>query len=239
MAPPTAILAYATDLTASLPYVPLGLFTLVGILAQVYRYQKVSSSSERQQTKWVVVGIVGFIFVEAISLILFFLIPATRQPGALRLFFVLVFGPLLLAGATLIPVTLTFAVLRYRLWDINFIVRRTLAYTLLTAVLVLAYSVSVTAFQALFISISGQESPIAIVISTLIIAALFSPLRGRLQGIIDRHFFRSKYDADQALAHFASSVRNEVDVRMLTADLVHVLRETLQPETVSVWIKPK
>ena len=237
LAPPSALLVEAADLSTAIRYVPLGFLTISGIAAQAYRYRYVSNLVQRQQTKWVVAGIFGFLLTEAISLLLFSLLPAARNPGSFRLLFVLFFGPVLLIGATFIPVTMTLAVLRYHLWDINFIVRKTLAYGLLTAILALAYFASVTALQAVFASISGQETPVAIVISTLIIAGLFSPLRNRLQKIIDRRFFRRSYDAQQALTHFASTVRDEVDVKMLTAELVQVLQETMQPESISVWLE--
>lgn len=236
-APPIAILAEAVDVSTARSYVPLFLITISGIVTQVVRYFFVSNAVQRQQSKWAVVGVVGFILTEAISLVIFFLIPAARNPGSVRLLFVLLFGPLLLVGATFIPITVTLAVLRYHLWDINFILRRTLTYALLTAVLAIAYTLSVTALQGLFGAVSGQHSPVAIVVSTLIIAALFSPVRGRLQVFLDRRFFRTKYDSGQTLAKFAGAVRDEVDVEVLTDELVHVLHETMQPETVSVWLK--
>lgn len=238
LVPAAAILAEATNRSAVVPYGPVLLLTLLGIGGQIYRYRRVSTALQRQQTKWVVAGIVGFIFVEAISLILFALIPAARQPGTSRLLFVILFGPVLLAGAALIPLTTTLAILRYRLWDISIVVRRTLVYGSLSAVLTLAYFSSITLLQSIFSAASGQQSPLAIVISTLIIAALFTPLRGRVQGVIDRRFYRRKYDAERALATFAVAARDEVDLERLAAALLATVQDTMQPEQASLWLRP-
>ena len=235
--PSMAILAEATDTATVRPYVPLALLTLLGIGGQIFRYYNVSNNLQRQQTKWVLTGIVGFILVEVVSLFLFALTPAARQPGADQLLFIILFGPLLLAGAALIPITTTLAILRYRLWDISFVVRRTLVYTLLTAVLVLIYLSSVTVLQGVFAAVSGQRSAVAIVISTLIIAALFNPLRHRFQDLIDLRFYRRKYDSVRILENFAKVARDEVDLERLEAALVSAVRETMQPEHTSLWLK--
>ncbi len=136
-----------------------------------------------------------------------------------------------------LPVSFAIAILRYRLFDINVIIRKTLVYTLLSALLALVYFGSVVLLQTIFDSVAQERSPFIIVVSTLLIAALFAPLRQRVQAFIDRRFFRQKYDAQQILAQFAQTARDEVEMDVLQVELLLVVQETLQPETVGIWLK--
>ncbi|MBX3060242.1 MAG: hypothetical protein KF770_27610, partial [Anaerolineae bacterium] len=137
----------------------------------------------------------------------------------------------------LIPIAIAVAILRYRLFDIDVLIRKTLQYSLVTAVLGLTYFGSIITLQTVMGRVIGEQSPLVIVFSTLLIAAMFNPLRRRVQAVVDRRFFRKKYDAQQVLAQFAQTAREEVEMEALTAELTRVIQETLQPETTAVWLK--
>jgi hypothetical protein len=144
------------------------------------------------------------------------------------------FQPLLLL---LIPISIAFAILRSRLWDIDIIINRTLVYGLLTGILILVYFGLIFALQYLLRGLINQTSDIAIVVSTLAIAALFQPLRHRIQWVIDRRFYRRKYDTAKTLEAFSATMRNEVDLNQLREQLLVVVQETMQPAHVSLWLR--
>jgi hypothetical protein len=209
------------------------LVAIVGLLSQVYRYFRVSKPIQRQQTKWVLIGFLGPLLV--LLLWLTFSSPVVAQmPGYPLLYSLISYAVPLLA--LLFPLTIAFSILRYRLWDIDLLIRRTLVYTVLTGLLLLIYFGSVVVLQSIFEALSGQQSPIVVVMSTLAIAALFNPLRVRIQGFIDHRFYRKKYDAEQTLAQFALIARDEVDMDKLSAALLGVVEDTMQPGHISLWL---
>ncbi len=188
---------------------------------------------ERQQIKW-------FVYAAAASVIgtnLAYLIPGVIDTP---LWFERVGLALNIATIPAIPVAIGIAILRYRLYDIDLLINRTLVYGALTALLALVYFGGVTATQTIFQALTSQEEQpqLAIVVSTLVIAALFNPLRRRIQGFIDRRFYRSKYDARKTLEAFSAKLRDETDLDALNAELVGVVRETMQPAHVTLWLRP-
>jgi len=194
---------------------------VVGAAASVVVRYRRSRGVERQQMKW---------FVYAAALIL--LTPIVD------------FLPDLINGLWLglvlitIPMAIGIAVLRYRLYDIDLVINRTLVYGPLTAMLVFVYVVGVVSFQNAFRTLTGQESQLAVVASTLAIAALFDPLRRRLQTFVDRSFYRRKYDAAKTLAAFSARLRDETDLENLDVELMRAVRETVQPAHASLWLRP-
>jgi len=207
------------------------------VWSQVYRYRRVSSETQRQQTKWVVFGTT--------------LGSAGTFPSQLPVDLSLVGGdtPLTLlvlkVGFTLslmlLPLSIGVAVLRSHLFDIDVVINRTLVYGSLTATLAGVYFGGVTATQALLRTLTGQEQlpQLVVVASTLVIAALFNPLRRRVQNLVDRSFYRRKYDAAKTLETFSAKLRDETDLNSLNSDLLSVVRETMQPEHVSLWLRPE
>jgi hypothetical protein len=208
---------------------------IIGLFAQIYRYRRVSSQMQRQQTKWVVFGLGAAILVLFTWAFGFEL--SSLPPGTTRLYINLFGVAVIFLVLLLFPLSLAIAILRYRLWDIDVLVNRTLVYGALTGALALLYFGSVALLQSLFSAVSGQLSDLAIVISTLAIAALFTPMRRRVQDFIDRRFFRRKYDAGQTLASFAALARDEVELEQLTDALLAVAQETMQPAHVSLWLR--
>lgn len=213
------------------PIAMAGFLLILGssIYGQVYRYRNLSSPIQQQQIRWVTLGLAAQSFM-----LVSFPLAIVPIPEALSAV-VRLHIPILLP--LLVPLTLAASILRYHLWDIDLIIRRTLLYGALSAALGLIYYSGVTVLQSLLARLSGQSSTAAVVLSTLAIAALFSPLRNRFQEAIDRRFFRQKYDAEQALAGFATAARNETDIQQLSTRLTATVQETLQPEQVRLWLK--
>jgi hypothetical protein len=209
------------DTLMGVPYFPI-LFASVASL--VVRFRR-SGSVERQQIKWLAFA--------ALVIPVWFLTNAPIEAAAPSLF--LLIDSLIFAG---IPVAAGIAILRYRLYDIDVVINRTLVYGSLTASLALVYLGSIVMLQTLFRTLTGQESQLAVVASTLGIAALFNPLRRRIQAFIDRRFYRRKYDAAKTLETFSTRLRDETDLETLSEELVGVVRKTLQPTHASLWLRP-
>jgi hypothetical protein len=205
-----------------------GLVTvLIASVASLFVRYRGAQISERQQIKWLLYA--GALFAVIYSLTFFNSDGNYLSDGWVNLLFVL--------SILAIPAAITIAILRYRLYDIDVIIRKTLVYGAITVLLVLIYFGSVVLLQQVFRSLSGQDSPVAIVISTLVIAALFNPLRGRVQDTIDHRFYRRKYDAEQAMAKFTVVARDEVNMDALTTTMLAVIEDTVQPEKIELWLK--
>jgi hypothetical protein len=211
-------------------------FFSIILLSLVHSFLKVKEPVARMQVRWIVfgglVGILGYSIVGFGELVVNWARDAgSGSQGGFWLSLVL----LLLSMA--LPISIAIAVLRYRLWDIEIIINRSLVYGTLTGALALIYFGSVLLLENLFRALTGQSSPIVIVISTLVIAGLFSPLRSRVQRFIDRRLYRRKYNAEQIMGRFAASVRDETDLDRLTAELQRVSMRAMQAEHVSIWLK--
>ena len=206
------------------------------IFAQIYRYVRKSTLIERQQTKWVILGIAATFIYFIVLDILTTLNPELTQARSLG--FLLPEASYFFAFI-IVPLSIAFSILRYRLWDIDLFINRTLVYTTLTAILALIYFGCVVLLQHLVNGVTGQagQSPLVIVASTLAIAAVFSPLRRRIQKIIDKRFYRRQYDAAKVIETFSDTLRNEMDLNMLSEHLVAVVEETMQPAHVSLWLR--
>jgi hypothetical protein len=215
---------------------PLMLLAGLGaVISLLVRFRR-ARGDERQQIKWFASAaaltfvwiLVSEVFEELISI-------EGGVPEAILAF--------TSASASLvipsIPIATGIAILRYRLYDIDILINRTLVYGSLTAMLVSLYFGGIVVLQRVFVALTGQQSTLAVVASTLLIAALFTPLRRRIQGFIDRRFYRRKYDARKTLEAFSATLRDETDLDALNNDLVGVVRETMQPAHVSLWLRPQ
>ena len=215
----------ALEVLGSVGGVALNLSVLASGISLILRLRR-ARGVERQQLKW-------------------FVYAAVLMGGGFAASFVFSSGlansiawSLGILGFMVLPVATGIAILRYRLYDIDRIINRTLVYGLLTAVLVLVYIGSVVALRGLLFGFTGRSSQLTIVASTLLIAALFNPLRRRIQAFIDRRFYRRKYDAAKMLTDFSAKLRDETDLDRLGDEMVSVVRETVQPAHVSLWLRP-
>jgi hypothetical protein len=207
------------------------------IFSQIYRYRRVSTPVERQQTKWVMLSIIGVVIGFIVLGLLFSVIfPAMSQSNTPSSLIVNLAYPLLLL---LLPASIGVAILRYRLYDIDVLINRTLVYGTLTVLLALIYIGLVISLQSLVRLFTGQvsQSPVVIVASTLAIAALVQPLRRRIQQVIDRRFYRRKYDAAKTLEAFSATLRSEVDLNQLRERLIAAVEETMHPAHISLWLR--
>ena len=206
----------------------LALASMVASAVSLIVRMRRAGRAERQQIKWLAYGgavVVGAVFASGV--------------------FATIWSPdvgiaLISLGLLGVPIFTGVAIARYRLYDIDIVINRTLVYGALTAALVAVYFGGVATLQAIFRALTGQEQQpqLAIVVSTLAIAALFNPLRRRIQSFIDRRFYRSKYDARKTLESFSAKLRDETDLQALNNELVSVVRETMEPSHVSLWLRP-
>jgi hypothetical protein len=194
---------------------------IIGAAASVVMRFRRSSGAERQQMKWFVYAVVPMLLIPTDGFL-----PGIISSVALSV---------VLIG---LPTAIGIAVLRYRLYEIDTLINRTLVYGSLTATLVALYFGGIVVLQRVFVALTGEQSTLAVVASTLLIAALFTPLRRRIQSFIDRRFYRRKYDARKTLQDFSMKLRDETDLEALNAELVGVVRETVQPTRVSLWLRP-
>jgi hypothetical protein len=227
------------------------IWTGVGLFAQLHRYLEVSTPLQRQQTKWAIAGLGVAVVGPFVYFLTFVIVPALTDPDVPNILYqrvgaslfalsliVRLVGITVMSLATLIfPVSFVVAILRYRLWDIDVIINRTLVYGALTGTLILIYLFGVALLQSIFRSLTGQGDQLAIVATTLAIAALFNPLRGRIQGVIDRRFYRRRYDAARALAAFSGTVQDEVELEDVSQALLRLVIETVQPSQSSLWLR--
>jgi hypothetical protein len=224
----------ATAVFIALPLLPLCM--LASALSLVLRYRR-SGGEEREQIKWIALAasVVGLVYLIAMVSSLTFSGP---WGGAGTPLWLGLLQDAALVSFTAVPIAVGFAVLNYRLYDIDLIINRTLVYGSLTATLVALYFGGIVVLQRIFLTLTGQESTLAVVASTLLIAALFTPLRRRIQSFIDRRFYRKKYDARKTLEAFSAKLRDETNLQALNSELVGVVRETMQPAHVSLWLRP-
>ena len=206
---------------------PLAVFTgLMPFVALYIRYRRAEGEEGRQQIKWVAYAVA--VFTGSIVTVSIWPPLDGSLPGLL----------VFMAGFLSIPSAIGIAILRYRLFDIDLLINRTLVYATLTAALAVVYLIGVVFLQYVFRGLTGGESQLAVVASTLTIAALFSPLRRGIQGFIDRRFYRKKYDASRTLEEFGARLKDEADLDGLTGEVVAVVSETVQPEHASLWLRP-
>jgi hypothetical protein len=214
----------------------LPLCMLASALSLVLRYRR-SRGEEREQIKWIAfaASVVGLLYLIAMVSSLTYSGP---WGGAGTPLWLGLLQQAALVSFSAVPIAVGFAVLNYRLYEIDLLINRTLVYGTLTITLVVLYFGGIVVLQRIFVTLTGQQSTLAVVASTLLIAALFTPLRRRIQGFIDRRFYRRKYDASKTLEAFSTKLKNETDLEALNNDLVGVVRETMQPAHVSVWLRP-
>jgi hypothetical protein len=224
-------LGFTVEVLGRLGLAALFLICVVSVIAVFVRLDS-AQGEERQQIKW-------FAYAATVLLSAVFLSPVVGATlTAIGVPWGVAIAIPIWLGLLAVPVSVGVAILRYRLYDIDRIINRTLVYGALTVVLVAVYFGGIVVLQRFFVTLTGQKSNLAVVASTLVIAALFNRLRRRIQGFIDRRFYRRKYDAAKTLEAFSAKLRDETDLDALRDDLVGVVRETMQPAHVSLWLRP-
>lgn len=224
-------------------YYPIGYLSALAI--QIYRYRRTSTARQQQQTKWVVLG---FAVALLTNVLYWIIVPLIIVPLAFGIpYFALSSSIYYTAGAPIeelawlaLPVSVAIAIQRHQLFDVDVLIRRTLVYGSLVGVLAALYLGVVLGAQAIVAARTGQsgQQPLIIVLSTLLIAALFTPLRRRIQAVMDRRFYRRRYDAAKTLDRFAATLRTETDLGALSNHLVIAVRDTMHPASVSLWLAP-
>lgn len=204
------------------------------VVLQLYRYRYHATGEQRQQTKWVVFGLVVAFGLSTLLSLPLLVLPSLHEPTPLSMAMRVIAVGIILLGQIFLCLTVAVAILRFRLYDLDVIVNRTLVYTLLTGALILVYLITIIILQS-FLPARGE---IATVLSTLAVATAFTPLRRRIQRLIDRRFYRSKYDAARTLAKFAVTARDEVDLQTIAGELTGAVSKTMQPAHVSLWLAP-
>jgi hypothetical protein len=225
----------ATAGIAILPLLPLCM--VASALSLVLRYRR-SGGEEREQIKWIAYSASVVVLLYLIAMVSSLMFPLGIWFAAGTPLWLGLLQNAAIVSFAAVPIAVGFAVLKYRLYDIDLLINRTLVYGSLTATLVALYLGGIVVLQTVFVALTGEKSTLAVVASTLVIAALFSPLRRRIQGVIDRRFYRRKYDARKTLEAFSAKLRDETDLDALSDDLVGVVRETMQPSHVSLWLRP-
>src|SRR5215207_883253 len=220
-----------TSIYKALLYI-LSTVALGAVVLSVFMRLRRAIGVERQQIKWFAYAAAGNVITTGLA----YLIPIVVDTP---LWFERMGFALVIAFIPAVPITIGIAILRYRLYDIDIIINRTLVYGSLTAMLIALYFVGIVVLQRVFVFLTSEKSTLAVVASTLLIAALFNPLRRRIQSFIDRRFYRRKFDVAKTLKGFSAQLRDETDLDALSDDLVGVVREAMQPAHVSLWLRPE
>ncbi len=234
---------FSANYTFPMKYVP-PILMLVGIggslLFQIYRYTRLANGIQRQQAKWLVYGTasaaLGFLLYQIVIPIFF---PTVLQVGLPRLIYVFGGMPIVALIVVLMPLSIAFAVLRYRLWDIGRLANRALVYGILTFGLLLVFVGSVTVLQQVFRMLTGSRSVWAIVLATAIIAKLVEPLRGGLQHAIDMRFHRERNNATLIFSNYSNATRDEIDLTRISERLLAAVEQTAHPTQMALWVRPK
>ena len=226
---PFGIVGFSNVYDMVLNFLPL---LYVGVASSLFVRLHRARGMERQQIKWFAYAVAATI----IGITFAYMIPDTIDTPR---WFERAGFALNIAVTPAIPISMGIAILRYRLYEIDLLINRTLVYGALTATLVALYFGGIVVLQRVLVILTGERSTLAVVASTLVIAGLFNPLRRRVQGFVDRRFYRRKYDAAKTLDAFSAKLRDETNLDALSDDLVGVVRETMQPSHVSLWLRPE